>query len=729
MAIEHQPEPLEVLPQLQAAHNTLRQCLDRLTSAAGDPDFPANAERTPHLLSTCGSILLLEGAGGLADFSPGEWAVLGRYLQGFQDPASGLFHSSLNFDIPGEAEPDRADEAYRDTYFSLQALDALGGRAEHSLAFMDSSGDEKRLARWLEDLRGRAVMQAAGQLHDWLFFLIYLVEGERKSAAIPRFHQALDRLDPANEAWPGWMETKPSLNEREVLKAASLIIPFYRYVRRPVQRVKRLVDLALESRLPDGSLIRMDGRDSIADLPVVNLIAAISREVTYRQAEKRSALFSSLEAIRQIISVRGRELEGFPAGETGDPFFFCMTWLFLQAAETIVLIDPNPTWTGLGGRFRRWPGNGYNPLKQGLDERQRAALLAWQRELPGSPTRAAQESPAVSVIMPCFNLGDYVYESLLSVLSQTMQDLEIIIVNDGSTDEFTNLLLANLRHPLIRVIRQENRGLAAARNHGIRCSRGRYLCCLDPDDRLRPAFFERAVAVLDRQPKTGLVSGFFQMFDERDDLFKYDRCALPELLVYNQAIEAAVFRRAAWEAAGGYCETFSTPGIEDWDLWITLLENGYQAEVIPEVVYDYRIRTGQMSEGMYRPETWQLLLRELILRHKESYTRHLAEVIAGHGIRWVELREWTNERERAIDWWQRQAYHWQAQAGPREQYIQGLEARIQELETERAGLEELVDEALIEIAQERDNPDPGEFLARLGRRLEALRHTGGERKI
>jgi hypothetical protein len=152
--------------------------------------------------------------------------------------------------------------------------------------------------------------------------------------------------------------------------------------------------------------------------------------------------------------------------------------------------------------------------------------------------------------------------------------------------------------------------------------------------------------------------------------------------VHNRAIEPAVFRRAGWEQVGGYCTTFSASGIEDWDLWLSLIELGCRAEVIPETIWEYRIRSDQMSTGMYQPDTWGHLMRDLVRRHHHSYQANLVEVVAQHAKLWTELRRWTNNREGAIRWWQRQAGNWERIAAEQAQVVRKQQARIAALEHE-----------------------------------------------
>ena len=89
----------------------------------------------------------------------------------------------------------------------------------------------------------------------------------------------------------------------------------------------------------------------------------------------------------------------------------------------------------------------------------------------------------VSVIIPCYNQGQYIEEAVKSVLAQTYQNFEIIIVNDGSTDEFTNKLLSDYDKQKTKVLHTDNQGLASARNNGIKVAKGKYILPLDADER------------------------------------------------------------------------------------------------------------------------------------------------------------------------------------------------------------------------------------------------------
>jgi len=133
-------------------------------------------------------------------------------------------------------------------------------------------------------------------------------------------------------------------------------------------------------------------------------------------------------------------------------------------------------------------------------------------------------SPTVSVIVPCYNQGIYLDEAIQSVLGQTYQDFEIIIVDDGSDDGLTGLtndLLRDYRRKRTRVIRTENRGVVSARNTVISHARGKYILPLDADDRIGSEYLEKAVKILDDNPDTGIVYCEVEFFGERQGKWEY----------------------------------------------------------------------------------------------------------------------------------------------------------------------------------------------------------------
>jgi glycosyltransferase involved in cell wall biosynthesis len=231
--------------------------------------------------------------------------------------------------------------------------------------------------------------------------------------------------------------------------------------------------------------------------------------------------------------------------------------------------------------------------------------------------------PKVSVVITCYNYGDYLEEAIDSVLGSTFTDIEIIVVNDGSTDPHTLSVLDQLNKPKTRVVHQTNMGAAAARNAGIRQARGEYIYSLDADDKVHPTLLEKAVAVLDKRPKVGMVSSWLRAFGQKRFVVKYRPYNFYMLLFRNNLVSGSMFRKIAWEQAGGYYE--SLLGYEDWEFWISIGAKGWLGYIIPEPLFLYRKHPNsktRRSRAMHKQLMY--LIRE---KHKDLYTaKKLAEL-------------------------------------------------------------------------------------------------------
>jgi glycosyltransferase involved in cell wall biosynthesis/SAM-dependent methyltransferase len=202
-----------------------------------------------------------------------------------------------------------------------------------------------------------------------------------------------------------------------------------------------------------------------------------------------------------------------------------------------------------------------------------------------------KERPLISVVIPCFNYGRYVEEAVESVLSQTFQDFEIIVVDGGSTDAETLSVIRSLQKPKTRVYEREGRHLAGDnRNFGIRQSRGKYICCLDADDRLKPTYLEKALFLLEAY-NYDIVSPSIECFGASDLKFEVPlEVSLEQVTKSNQISTVAVFSKDLWTKAGGYHDwglgKDHVP--EDWDLWVRMMALGARAINVSEALMLYR---------------------------------------------------------------------------------------------------------------------------------------------
>lgn len=199
--------------------------------------------------------------------------------------------------------------------------------------------------------------------------------------------------------------------------------------------------------------------------------------------------------------------------------------------------------------------------------------------------------PLVSVVIPCYNYGRYVEEAIDSVLAQTFQNFEIIVVDGGSNDGTTIPTLKALRKPKTTVYFRKGRHLAGDnRNYGIGRAEGKYICCLDADDKLKPTYLEKALYLLETY-HYDIVSTSLELFGQKEGVWAVPKNpSLDEIVKWNQFTTVAVFRKKFWKRANGYYDTGlgKEHVYEDWDFWVRLMALGARAINIPEPLMLYR---------------------------------------------------------------------------------------------------------------------------------------------
>ncbi len=240
----------------------------------------------------------------------------------------------------------------------------------------------------------------------------------------------------------------------------------------------------------------------------------------------------------------------------------------------------------------------------------RGRLGNWSRDgrLKRGPVELCTEPawpahlPLVSIVIPCFNYGQFVRQAVKSAISQTFGRIEVIVVEGGSTDGTTASMVAQLNYPnLIKLFRDVPCKVGDNRNFGIRHSRGKYICCLDADDILRPTYVEKAVFLLERYCYD-VVSSSVRLFGLVDEAYNVmPTPALSDMLAANHVHTAGLFRKSLWEEAGGYQDSApGTPHVhEDWRFWVRLAALGARiANITNEHLLLYRVHgDGSLSRG------------------------------------------------------------------------------------------------------------------------------------
>ena len=244
------------------------------------------------------------------------------------------------------------------------------------------------------------------------------------------------------------------------------------------------------------------------------------------------------------------------------------------------------------------------------------------------------ESPTISVVMPAYNATDHITPAIESILAQSMTEFELIVVDDGSTDE-TPVIVDSFDDDRIRLVRlEENVGIAAARNTGIERARGEYIACHDADDRSRPDRFERQLEFLEEHEAVAAVGTGARLVDESGEVIARRRVladvSLSDLVEENYFVHASmVFRRSTLEEVGNYNGWFEPA--DDFELILRLAAE-FELRNIDEPLYEIRIR-GDSAYGSHLEEMWLYsIIAVMKVTESEEWDR-LKETADRDGIR------------------------------------------------------------------------------------------------
>jgi len=244
------------------------------------------------------------------------------------------------------------------------------------------------------------------------------------------------------------------------------------------------------------------------------------------------------------------------------------------------------------------------------------------------PQRVSQ-TPVVSLVTPYYNTGEIFLQTVQSVLQQSLQDWEWLIINDGSDKVEALKVLEDLRErdPRIRVIDlSRSKGPASARNVGIQHARGEFLFFLDSDDLIEPTALEKMAWLLESHPEFSFCKGFTVSFGEQRYLAVSGFEAGDLFLSRNPITITAMVRRNVALAVGGFDATL-TQGLEDWDFWLRCATHGYWGWTIPEYLDWYRRR----SDHSERWQSWSRrgiteMRRKLRRRYPQLYATGIPEI-------------------------------------------------------------------------------------------------------
>jgi glycosyltransferase involved in cell wall biosynthesis len=248
--------------------------------------------------------------------------------------------------------------------------------------------------------------------------------------------------------------------------------------------------------------------------------------------------------------------------------------------------------------------------------------------------------PPVTIVIPCYNQARFVGQALDSALGQDYDTVQVLLVNDGSTDDLEACLAPYRHHPRLQVLDQENRGLPAARNRGIRAAQGEYLKFLDADDWLTRDALSKQVAAFVNDPALGLVYCDLVRVDsagKRLDDYSVARARrilngdiLPSLLVGGYFTPQTVLvPRRVLDHVGYFDETLG--GTADSEIWMRIVCEGYSAYYVPEPLAFYRYHDSNMSlDAGHMRATHRRALEVITARYPRRVADALDELIFEH---------------------------------------------------------------------------------------------------
>lgn len=269
--------------------------------------------------------------------------------------------------------------------------------------------------------------------------------------------------------------------------------------------------------------------------------------------------------------------------------------------------------------------------QHGRTEPRRFPVLRPRAQLPAATDLPPAEPGLLSVVIPCFNLGEYVEDAVTSAVESTYRPLEILVMDDGSTDEATREVLGQLHVPdepglSLRVVRTPNQGLSRTRNYGADLARGEFLVFVDADDMVRPTYFARSVAILNAYDNVGMVGCWLEMDGPVTSWLTWNT-EFPYLLLHNTLnLASVVHRRDVFRAHGRNNPELIT-GMEDYDSVLRIAGAGWHGVAIPEKLFFYRYRPNSMVR-QFNVANRRLMFERIGRASADLLTDHAVELVA-----------------------------------------------------------------------------------------------------
>ena len=234
----------------------------------------------------------------------------------------------------------------------------------------------------------------------------------------------------------------------------------------------------------------------------------------------------------------------------------------------------------------------------------------------GAQNRKLHDAPSVSVIIPCYNYGRFLEDCVGSVLDQTLKNVEIIIVDNGSTEQLTIEVVERFKSDgRVKVIQlNPNIGLPGARNVGIGAAQAKFVCCIDADDMFELTYLEKALALFQTDTSLGFVYPWARVFGEEQHIWHTLDFDPLQARVDNRTTVCGLYRKTDWQLCGRFNPDMHG-GYDDWEFWIRLSMLGRRGRAIKEPLFLHRKHKSNMTNSAaLTREAWLEKMRTLAPR-------------------------------------------------------------------------------------------------------------------
>lgn len=230
------------------------------------------------------------------------------------------------------------------------------------------------------------------------------------------------------------------------------------------------------------------------------------------------------------------------------------------------------------------------------------------------------QASLVSVIIPTFNYGGFITEAIQSVIAQTYSPVEIVVVDDGSTDN-TREIVGSFRNQ-VHYYYQEKKGVYSAINLGLKEVSGDFFICMGADDILDKTYIEKCIAHYNKNytPQLAFIYTQHETFGLRYGLSQYPEYNLDLLKQKNYIMGTSLINTAI--ARKFYFDLSFNQGCGDYDFYLTLAENEYYGKLLDEPLLKYRIHKDSITSNVQKQALQKMLMKKLIKKHKCIYHRH-----------------------------------------------------------------------------------------------------------